>query len=800
MVAQTTNTLHGQVLDPLGLLVAHASVDLLNGPIVLASTSSDGKGEYTFALHNSGRYQVRVSAPGFQTTSTAPVYLSGSSDASIDVTLTTATLTQQITVTATGTPTPEAQTGASVTVLSSEEYRYMPEVQDPLRLVPGTQVTQTGEMGGTSGLSIRGGETDANKVLIDGVPANQIGGGVEFANLASVGVQSIEVLREPNSALYGSDALAGVVSLTSVRGTTRLPLITYAGDGGNFGTYRNEVTAGVAIHHFDAYSAFARIDTRNNIPNSEFHNATSASNFGWTPNLNNDFRFTVRHIAVSGGQPNAIALYGIPDDAQQKEQDNYYSAIWNNETTAKWHNQIRYGGLRLKGEYNSFGATGIEDPNSPGYYDGAEVTVKGANGYVVSGQAQFQYSDLPSEYISKTNRDFVYAQTDYRVTPNLVALGAFKYESESGSSAYEGSPATEVQRGNYSYTVQLAGDMRNRLFYNVGSGLEDNGLFGFAATPRASLAYYLVRPTSSRFFSGTKLHGTFGKGIKEPSVYQQANSLYGTLTALPDGVAIADEYNVTPLGAENARTYDAGVDQQLASGRARVGITYFHNEFDHGVEYVPPAGLEQLGVPAASLPSFQYVGAYLNSFAFRSQGIEFEAEYRLTDHLFARGGYTYTDAKVQHSFSSDNLGASYNTSSNFGDIPIGAYSPLVGARPFRVAPHSGYFALNYTQSRFYGSLTGTLVGKRDDSDFLCDNTISYGCGTSLLLPNRNLLGGYERLELGGGYQLNSLVSIYADAQNLLSQHYFEAFGYPALPLTFRSGIKLRFGGESWKVK
>jgi iron complex outermembrane receptor protein/vitamin B12 transporter len=265
-------------------------------------------------------------------------------------------------------------------------------------------------------------------------------------------------------------------------------------------------------------------------------------------------------------------------------------------------------------------------------------------------------------------------------------------------------------------------------------------------------------------------------------------------------VAIADEYNVTPLGAENARTYDAGVDQQLASGRARVGITYFHNEFDHGVEYVPPAGLEQLGVPAASLPSFQYVGAYLNSFAFRSQGIEFEAEYRLTDHLFARGGYTYTDAKVQHSFSSDNLGASYNTSSNFGDIPIGAYSPLVGARPFRVAPHSGYFALNYTQSRFYGSLTGTLVGKRDDSDFLCDNTISYGCGTSLLLPNRNLLGGYERLELGGGYQLNSLVSIYADAQNLLSQHYFEAFGYPALPLTFRSGIKLRFGGESWKVK
>ena len=105
----------------------------------------------------------------------------------------------------------------------------MPEVQDPLRLVPGLQVTQTGQMGGTTGLSIRGGGTDANKVLIDGVPANTIGGGVEFANLATVGVESIEILREPNSALFGSDALAGVVSLTSIRGATPLPLLHLRG-------------------------------------------------------------------------------------------------------------------------------------------------------------------------------------------------------------------------------------------------------------------------------------------------------------------------------------------------------------------------------------------------------------------------------------------------------------------------------------------------------------------------------------------------------------------------------------------
>jgi len=232
------------------------------------------------------------------------------------------------------------------------------------------------------------------------------------------------------------------------------------------------------------------------------------------------------------------------------------------------------------------------------------------------------------------------------------------------------------------------------------------------------------------------------------------------------------------------------------NGRARLGITYFHNEFTNDVEYVPQAGLIELGVPAANLPPFAFGGAYLNSSAFRSQGVEFETEYQLGSHLFARGGYTYTDAVVQRSLSSDNLGPSFNTSSNFATIPIGADSPLVGARPFRIAPHSGYFSLIYNRSKFYTSFTGTLVGQRDDSTFLTDSNF----GNSLLLPNRNLLGSYQRLELGGGYQITPRINIYTNIQNLLSEHYFEAFGYPALPLTFRSGIKLNFGGESWKLK
>jgi vitamin B12 transporter len=796
VLAAEQGSLRGTVSDPLGALVAGAKVELLNGTTVVKTTTTDGAGNYVFDIPENARYSVRAIAPTFQSTTSESVYVTKSTKADVNITLATQMLTQQVSVTASATPTPIAQIGASVTVLTADDYRQYTEVQDPLRQIPGLQVTQTGQLGGTTALSIRGGNTDANKVLIDDVPVNDIGGAVEFANFATTGVQQIEVLREPNSALYGSDALAGVVSMTTARGTTKLPLFTYVGDGGNFSTYHQEATASGVARQFDYYGAFGRLDSRNNLPNDSFHNATYVGNFGWDPNPANDLRFTVRHLSVSAGQPNAVLLYGIPDDAAEKAQNTYYSGAWNNQATTKWHNEIRYGGLRLNSQFDDFAPTGI--PDGSGDYLGAPITINGGNGYSVTGQAIFQFagSSYPNQSATITNRDFVYAQTDYRINPHVVALGGFKYEAERGSTQSPGLPVNAISRGNYSYTVQISGDIRNRFYYNVGSGIENNGLFGLAGTPRASVAYYLARPSATGWLSGTKLHASFGKGIKEPNLFQQASSLFDILSEVPNGSELIAQFHVGQIGPENSRTYDGGVDQELWSGRARVGLTYFHNEFTNGIEFVPQAGLAQLGVPAANLPAVEF-GAYINSEAFRALGLEFEAEYKISSRLFARGGYTYTDAVVQHSFSSDQgVGESFNPAFNFGNIPIGAFSPLVGARPFRVAPHSGYFGLNYTRSNFYSSFTGTLVSRRDDSDFLSDPDF----GPTMLLPNRNLDGSYERLDLSGGYQVTPRLTAYANIQNLLSEHYVQAFGFPALPFTFRSGIKVTFGGESWGLK
>jgi vitamin B12 transporter len=341
----------------------------------------------------------------------------------------------------------------------------------------------------------------------------------------------------------------------------------------------------------------------------------------------------------------------------------------------------------------------------------------------------------------------------------------------------------------------VAGRLANRFYYALGSGIEKNAIFGVEATPRASLAYYLRRPDSSRVFSGTKLRGNFGTGIKEPSIFDSGNSLFSLLQQLGNGAQLISQFHIAPTGAEHSRTYDGGLEQSFFDGRAKLGITYFHNEFSNLIEFVPLQGLINLGVAPAIADALPF-GATVNSQSYRAQGAETELEYRPGRSLVARGGYTYLDAVVQRSFTGDALGPSFNTGSNFSAIPIGVFSPIIGARPFRRAPHTGYIALSYRHARWTASLTGTFVGKRDDSDFLYDKD----GGTRMLLPNRNLDAAYQKLDLGGSYQVNHTLSVYADLQNVLDQRYDEAFGYPALPFTVRTGIRLTLGGESWKLK
>jgi iron complex outermembrane receptor protein/vitamin B12 transporter len=324
-------------------------------------------------------------------------------------------------------------------------------------------------------------------------------------------------------------------------------------------------------------------------------------------------------------------------------------------------------------------------------------------------------------------------------------------------------------------------------------GLEDNAVYGFAATPRVSFAYYLRRPTGDSFFNGTKLRFNFGTGIDEPSILNQGESLYNLLLTLPNGPQLVSQNHVSPIGPEKSRDFDWGIEQLFWGGRARLAVTGFRENFFSLIAFVNNNLLPELGVPPAVALAVPY-GATVNSDSYRSLGAEVELEVKVRRDLRFQGEYTYTDALVTQSFASSAQSPSINPA--FPNIAIGAYTPLIGGRPFGVPPNSGSMALIYSRRRFGLSATGYFVSRSDDSTFLTDEYY----GNTLLLPNRNLLNAYQLLDWSGWYQPRHSVMFYSSVGNVLGEHYQGAFGYPALPFNLRAGVKFTIGGEGWKRK
>jgi iron complex outermembrane receptor protein/vitamin B12 transporter len=689
-------------------------------------------------------------------------------------------VSQQVVVSATGTSLPETQTGASVSVVTSDQFQYKPEVLETLRPVPGVQVLENGQRGINESLFIRGGESKFNKVLLDGVPLNEIGGTVDFGGIFTTGIDQVEILRGPNSVLYGADALSGVVNLTTQQGTTFTPQISYAFDAGNFNSLHNDLSLGGIFRQIDYFSEFARYDGGNTSSNPHFHNGTYAGNFGWSPGASTSLRLTVRRVAAKVDVPNAIDFFGIPDDSFQTEDNTYIGATLQNQTTSHWHNLLRYGATRQNSEFVNPSPTGIPDPF--GNFLGNVVTIHGANGFSTTGQAILDFAgDYPQRVFILNNSDLLTFQSDYSFGTRLTALFAFHFENERGPKPAE--------RTNYSYTGEVHGNLWNRLYATLGVGVEKNAVFGLAATPRASLAYYLIRPRASGALAGTKLKFNYGQGIQEPDIFSASNSLFGLLSQLPDGPQLISQFHVGPIGAVRSRSFDGGIEQLFWNGRAKLGLTFFDNHFSDEIEFVSQDGLALLGVPAQVIAQTPF-GASINSLATRSLGAESELEVSLGHGFTARAAYTYLDGIVRRSFSSDELSPSFNPL--FPTIPIGAFSPLVGNRPFNRAPHVGSVYLGYARRKLALALSGNFVARRDSSTFLFDSSF----GSTMLLPNRNLAEAYQKIDVSGSYRLNRYIQIYSAIENLASQHYDPAPGFPALPFNFRSGIKVTLGGES----
>jgi vitamin B12 transporter len=777
--AQTAGTVHGKVLDPLGNAVSEATVILLQGSKQIAQSTSDAQGSFSLATHSSASYSVQVTAPGFAEQTHAQIFVAGGKTEEVTVQLGVGSLSQQVVVTATGTPISESQTGASISLIDSDQIQALNklDVLEELRLVPGAQVVQTSQRGGTTALFLRGGEDDFNKVLIDGIPANSIGGAFDFSQLSNSGVGSVEVLRGSNSVLYGSDALAGVVSVTSARGSTTNPELTYAADGGNFNTYKQDASLAQAVGRFDYLGNFSRFDTRGSFPNDFFHNVTFDGNFGWFPNSTTGVRITGRNNTTDLGTPNGISFFGISDLSTQRNKNTYVGGTIQDQTTERWHSQAQFAYAQFSQLYVDPEPTGMffNSPIEGPVYLGNTVTIRGGNGYSVTGQGILDFGGTyPMVFPSYEGHRSVNFLTDYRFFGDWTGVAGARFEHENGQG---------LTRNNYSYFGEGHGSVGHRLFATAGVGVDKNEVFGLAASPRVSLAYYLRSPLDPGFFGQTKLRFNFGQGIEEPSTTEQASGLLALLT--PAQIA---QYGVAPIGPQRSRTWDGGVEQGLWNGRAVVGATFFYNRFYDLISFLSVNDLIALGVPPAAAEATQIGGAYVNADSERALGAELDAKLDFGHGLLFQGNYTYLDPVTTKAFGAP----SFNPA--FPNIPIGAFNPLVGARPFHRAPHSGSLALFYNRKKFNATFSGSLIGSRDDSTFLSDEN----GGNTLLLPNRNLAPAYQKFDMSAAYSVRPSLQLYTSIENLFSQHYEAAFGFPALPFAIRSGIKFTFGGpEGW---
>ena len=781
VMAQVQAVLTGTVVDALGARLDGATVTLLRDGRKVQEGKSGSDGTFSFSGLAPNRYQVQVSMPGFQSKTTEAVFVGQGRSVSLEVALEIGPLQQDVVVTAGATEQLHARTGAPITVIDEAiiESINKLDVLEALRLVPASQIVQVGQRGGPTSLFLRGGESNFTKVLIDGIPANDIGGGFDFSQLTIASVERIEVLRQTNSVIYGSDALTGVVNISTRRGTSRVPALDYAIDGGNLGTFNNALSFGGAYKRFDYFSQYSYYTTDNDTPNSGYRNGTYAGRFGAAVGNGTNVYGTVRYLDGRYGSANGFDLFRIADDSVSDTNQMYVSVATDSQINPRWQTTVRFGSTDQESLYTNPSPTGeYFDPfGFGGNYLGQTVTLDGADGRTVTGQAILDYGGVyPQSYPSRTARRSLFGQATFQATRDLAISAGGRFEHEAGYSDPDADPSDT--RNNGGAFVEGRATLINRVYISAGIGVEHNEVFETAYTPRLSVAAYLRNPSTEQV-GETKVTLNIGKGIKAPSVYQGQNSLYALVTGTPAGAG------VDPLGPEKSRGFDVGLEQALAAGRLRARIGYFNNTFENLLEFLSRTQLVSAGVPPAIAAATAF-GAYINSASFDAQGIELSADAAVGASLRFGASYTYLDAEVTEAFGRS---AAFNPA--FPTIPIGTYSPLVGERPFRRPANSGTLFVAYTRGPIDVALSGYFAGKRDDSTFLSDGFF----GNSLLLPNQDLDPAYQKIDVSASYRLHPRFRVYTTIDNIFNEDYAAAFGFPSLPATIRVGASIGLGGD-----
>src|SRR5438046_9260267 len=229
---------------------------------------------------------------------------------------------ESVVVSATRFDIPLDQSTASASVISSEELeqKQIQRVSEALREVPGLSVVQTGTAGQLTSVFTRGLRSEHTQVLLDGVPINQgLQGAFNFADLVTDDIDRIEVVRGPQSTLYGPRALAGVIQIFTKQGEGT-PTIMLSGEGGSYDTFREWLESEGKIDQFDYSIGASRLDTDNARPNNQYRNSAAIADVGWSPNAQLRIATLLMYSLSDIGLPNTIF--------DPKPLDNFLTERW----------------------------------------------------------------------------------------------------------------------------------------------------------------------------------------------------------------------------------------------------------------------------------------------------------------------------------------------------------------------------------------------------------------------------------------------------------------------------------------
>ncbi len=726
--------LSGFLADPSGASLAGVRVTAHPAGRDNATTStalSDSEGQFALSLPE-GRYRVRFEREPFATRELV-LDLAAGENRKIHLRLELERLSSRVVVTAQAEPVESADSPAPVTIFTKRdiEQRKVAALTDVLFLAPGISLGRTGPEGGQTSVFLGGGNSSYTKVLVDGAAVNEPGNAVDFSNFTLDNVDKIEVVRGAESALYGTDAVSGVIQVFTHRGTTRTPAVSLFGEGGSFSTGRGGGQISGLLGKFDYSTAASYFQTRGQGENDAFLNRTLSGNFGWSFDSTNQLRLSLRNNTSDAGVPGQTLLEPVNRDEHSALHFFSANARWNFTSGAHWRHEISGS--------ESYNRELIANPSQDFFNPSDPFCPQLSPSAVVS-----SFCDFPFTARNQYNRSSLNAQSSY-LLPKFGATFGYQYEVENAFlSALNGG---HVRRNNQGGFVDTRWTLHPRVGLTAGLRAEANANFGTRVVPRAGA--WLVAHLGQGFWGDTRLRVFYGQGIKEPRLDQS----FGSDICFPGNPS---------LRPERSRTWSAGVEQKLASDRVRVSAEYFQNRFYDIVSFTFcfPGGPCPIAPPGGCGFGF---GTFFNTDLARARGANIAVETQPFRWLSVAGNYSYDDTRVL---------ASPN-----------AFDPaqLPGNRLLRRPPHSGSLLLNAAFRRTNWNFAGFFSGARTDSDFL-------GLGVI-----RN--PGYARFDLAANYDLGRGLSVYGRVANLFDKHYQDALGYPALGRDFRLGMNYRFGGK-----